>query len=160
MVGRCIEVSPGRGACTYGCDEADRVFGAQEGRGCEVLEESASALRLDALRVQCERLEDGTRACVPRGAAGAPCNVDTLCVLGLECRRFAGSGGDVLRFCSRDCTTAADCETPGVEPTAYCQRTASGGSCVPRSYEGGFCALPEHCRPGLMCLGGTCQQAL
>lgn len=159
MVGRCLEVAPGRRACTYECEEADRLFG-RAGRGCAALEESSRTLRFDALVVACEMTDGGARVCVPRGTAGAPCNLDTLCALGLECRLFEASGGEVVRLCSRDCTSARDCETPGLPATAFCQRRAGGGSCVPRSFEGGSCALPEHCRPGLMCLGGTCQMAL
>lgn len=153
MLGRCLAIGEGRRACTYSCDEADRVFG-QVGGGCEAIEEGARGLRLDALSMACEQVASD-RLCVPRGTAGAPCNDEMLCAAGLECRAF-GSAGGTLRFCSRDCTSASDCESPGAPVTAYCQRSATGGSCVPRSYEGGTCALPEHCRPGLICLEGRC----
>ena len=158
LLGSCLDVGEGRRACTFSCGEADRVFG-RPGAGCEVLEDAGRALRLDALSTACEQL--GTsRVCVPRGTAGAPCNDDTLCAAGLGCRSFGIRGGELLRFCSRDCESAQDCEIPGAPITAYCQRTSSGGSCVPRSYEGGTCALPEHCRPGLTCRDGQCVTGL
>lgn len=158
LLGSCLDVGEGRRACTFACGDADRVFGSP-GAGCSVLEDVGRALRLDALSTECEQL-GAARVCVPRGTAGAPCNDDTLCAAGLECRAFGIRGGDRMRFCSRDCASAEDCEIPGAPITAYCQRTASGGSCVPRSFEGGACALPEHCRPGLTCRDGQCVTGL
>jgi hypothetical protein len=154
LLGRCVDVGEGRRACTLGCFEADQLFG-QVGAGCEAIERSAGGLRLDALSVACEDVS-GDRVCVPRGASGAPCNAETLCAAGLECRSFPAGGGEVVRFCSRDCALDRDCETPGAPGTAYCQRTPLGGSCLPRSLEGGSCARPEHCRPGLLCEDARC----
>ncbi|MDQ3031214.1 MAG: hypothetical protein M3Y87_02270 [Myxococcota bacterium] len=153
MVGRCLEIGEGRRACTYSCADADRTFGAPGG-GCDTLEGTTRGLRLDALDVRCERVA-GQDVCVPLGTAGAPCNDDTLCAPGLECRVFS-SGESRLRFCSRDCESDQECNTEGVAITAYCQRDATGGSCVPRSFEGGGCARLEQCRPGLVCEGGMC----
>lgn len=158
MLGRCLEIGEGRRACTFGCADADRAFG-QVGGGCGALEDAGRGLRLDALSYECEQVA-GERVCVPRGTAGAPCNEEMLCVPELECRAFSSTGGNVVRFCSRDCVEASDCEVPGAPITAYCQRSAGGGSCVPRSFEGGACARPEQCRPGLVCREARCVSAL
>jgi hypothetical protein len=154
ILGSCRDVGAGRRACTFTCEEADRTFG-QVGTGCAVLEESAGALRLDALTYACEDVV-GERVCVPRGRAGASCNADMLCAAGLECRAFRAGDGNVLTFCSRDCATDAECDTAGAPATAFCQVDAGEGSCVPRRYVGGPCARAEQCRPGLTCDGTMC----
>lgn len=154
MVGRCLEVGGGQRACTYLCGDADRTFGTP-GLGCEVLESVTEGLWLDALDVRCESVAEQS-VCVPYGLAGAPCNDDTRCAPGLECREFT-SGPNRLRFCSRDCTRDSDCDEAISPPTAYCQRRANIGSCVPRTFEGGFCTRHEQCRPGLVCRQGTCE---
>lgn len=152
LLGRCLPIGEGRKACTYGCREADRVFG---GDGCATLGEAARGLRLDALDVRCLEAE-GRDVCVPLGTAGATCNDDLRCGDGLECRAFL-SGGSVVRFCSRDCAGDAECNHPSAPLTAFCETTAGArGSCLPRSYEGGGCARAEQCRLGLICREGTC----
>lgn len=156
VVGRCLAIGEGRRACTYGCGEADRVFGRANGGGCEALEESSRGLRLDALEVRCEEVE-GVDVCAPLGTPGAPCSDDLRCAPGLDCRAFR-SGATVVRFCSRDCAEDQDCSYTGAPLTAYCAYPAGGGtgSCVPRSFEGGSCERAEQCRLGLICREETC----
>lgn len=149
VVGRCLPIGEGRRACTYGCGEADRVFGSPGG-GCAALEEAGRGLRLDALEVRCEEAE-GADVCVPLGGHGAPCNDEMRCAAGLDCRAFL-SGTSLVRFCSRDCVEDRECGL-----TAYCARLAGeSGSCAPRSFEGGPCARAEQCRVGLICREETC----
>jgi hypothetical protein len=154
MVGRCLEVGEGRRACTYLCEDADRAFGTP-GLGCDLLEASSRSLWLDALDVRCENVAN-QNVCVPFGVNGAPCNDDTICAPGLECREFT-SGPNRVRFCSRDCTNDRDCDQEGSPRTAYCQRGNNISSCVPRTFEGGFCTRHEQCRSGLICRNSTCE---
>ncbi|AKF11037.1 hypothetical protein [Sandaracinus amylolyticus] len=151
LLGRCLAIGEGRRACTYGCGEADRVF---EGDGCEALEEASRGLRLDALEVRCLEAE-GRDVCAPLGTTGAPCNDDMRCAEGLECRRFL-AGGSIVRFCSRDCASDAECNDARAPLTAYCEPSAGGGSCLPRSFEGGGCERAEQCRLGLICRENVC----
>ncbi len=156
LVGRCLEVGGGRRACTLPCADADRVFGGA-GRGCARLADLGRGLRLDALRVSCEAVGEGS-VCVPWGTAGAPCNDDMLCDPRLECRAFV-TGVGLVRLCSRDCAVDGDCAIEGAPITAYCQRSSGRSNCLPRSDEGGACTRTGQCRVGLVCVNARCAPA-
>jgi hypothetical protein len=154
IVGRCLDIGGGARACTHSCEEAAALFPGTGG-GCTAVQTLARGLRLDAVIVGCQQIAE-SRICVPLGTPGAPCNEDTLCAAGLECRTF-GEGTTEQSFCTRACTVDADCDYPTAPVTAYCARDPRGGNlCLPRSYEGGACARAEHCRPGLTCVSARC----
>ena len=147
LIGRCLPIAAGGPrACTVGCAEAQARFGFP----CAGFSQVSGAVRADAVSVGCETV-GGQDVCVPRGLPGAPCNDDMLCAAGLECRSIV-AGPTTYRFCSIDCMSDADCDLPGVAPTAYCV----GGVCAPRSPEGGQCTRSAQCRPGLVCTSLRC----
>lgn len=100
--------------------------------------------------------------CVTPATSGQPCGDDMACADGLGCK--AGTCTSVpidAQFPKKPAPgEACDPEKPGIFLNGRCRADArcdkEQKKCVPRSDEGGPCALEDECMPGLDCIGGKC----
>jgi hypothetical protein len=149
--GRCMDTGDAGRFCTTSCEEAERI-----GLGCENISLLLNAVGL-RYRLECDPDANGGNAgglCAPRYEIGFACTEPDseafACADGLSCMQPEGF---TAPFCTRPCSTNADCNTAGRSQGNFCEPTR--GVCFVQGFGGDPCLTGEWCISG-QCVDNMC----